>query len=636
LRPSLLCLMLLLWNRTMSNPRIFSPGNVGLWAGICLAAAATATETQPANPDRAIQDEVIYFVLPDRFANGDPGNDLGGYPDQPELSGFDPTHKGYFHGGDLIGLRQKLDYIQGLGATTLWLAPIFKNQPVQGPPGDLSAGYHGYWITDFTQVDPHFGSNDDFKALVDAAHARGMKVIMDIVINHTADVIQYRECVPPAAAALATASPDCHYRDRKAFPYTRHGGKPGQPINSGFNGDAEDLRTTANFAHLTDPGYAYTPFVPAAEAHGKVPDWLNDPIYYHNRGNSLWQGESALYGDFSGLDDLYTEHPRVLAGMIEIYQDWISRYRIDGFRVDTAKHVDDAFWRHFIPAILAHARAVGIPDFYLFGEAYALTPKALGRFTREAAFPAVLDFAFQKAAREVIADGAATRRLATLFRDDRWYANGSAGAALLPTFLGNHDMGRFGYFLQQAETSRTGAGDTIKRMQLGNLLLLFARGVPVIYYGDEQGFTGDGGDQAAREDLFPSRVASYNDNRLIGSSASTAVDNFDRGHPLYQNLAALTALLRQHPGLRRGQQLVRFSERRAGLFAFSRIDADSGREVLIVFNSAETSRTHAVPVAARSKQWHKWIGDGAATLATVSIKLTITLPALAYVVYAAD
>ena len=86
--------MLLLWNRTMSNPRIFSPGNVGLWAGICLAAAATATETQPANPDRAIQDEVIYFVLPDRFANGDPGNDLGGYPDQPELSGFDPTHKG--------------------------------------------------------------------------------------------------------------------------------------------------------------------------------------------------------------------------------------------------------------------------------------------------------------------------------------------------------------------------------------------------------------------------------------------------------------------------------------------------------------------------------------------------------------
>ncbi|PJA40146.1 MAG: alpha-amylase, partial [Lysobacterales bacterium CG_4_9_14_3_um_filter_62_6] len=64
---------------------------------------------------------------------------------------------------------------------------------------------------------------------------------------------------------------------------------------------------------------------------------------------------------------------------MEIYQDWISRYRIDGFRVDTAKHVDDAFWRHFIPAILAHARAVGIPDFYLFGEAYALTPKALGR-----------------------------------------------------------------------------------------------------------------------------------------------------------------------------------------------------------------------------------------------------------------
>ena len=86
-------------------------------------------------------------------------------------TGFDPTHKGYFHGGDLKGLTRRLDYIEGMGATAVWLSPIFKNKPVQGPLGQESAGYHGYWVTDFTRVDPHFGTDADFKAFVDAAHA---------------------------------------------------------------------------------------------------------------------------------------------------------------------------------------------------------------------------------------------------------------------------------------------------------------------------------------------------------------------------------------------------------------------------------------------------------------------------------
>ncbi|MFX4450844.1 alpha-amylase family glycosyl hydrolase, partial [Acinetobacter baumannii] len=86
------------------------------------------------------------------------------------------------------GLIRRLDYIKGMGMTALWVGPIFRNKPVQGAPGQDSAGYHGYWITDFTRVDPHFGTNADFKALVDAAHAQGLKVYMDIVANHTADV----------------------------------------------------------------------------------------------------------------------------------------------------------------------------------------------------------------------------------------------------------------------------------------------------------------------------------------------------------------------------------------------------------------------------------------------------------------
>ena len=186
---------------------------------------------------RLPQDEVIYFVLPDRFENGDPSNDRGGLSGSRLVTGFDPSSKGFYHGGDLKGLIKRLDYIQGLGVTALWVAPIFKNKPVQGPPGQESAGYHGYWLTDFTHADPHLGSDADFKALVEAAHARGMKVYMDIVVNHTADVIQLAEC---------KSQLDCPYRSIADYPYQRRGGINGAPINPGFAGERDG--SGANFA----------------------------------------------------------------------------------------------------------------------------------------------------------------------------------------------------------------------------------------------------------------------------------------------------------------------------------------------------------------------------------------------------
>jgi glycosidase len=292
---------------------------------------------------------VIYFVLPDRFANGDPANDTGGIAGDRLTHGFDPADKGFYHGGDLKGLIEKLDYIQGLGASAIWVGPIFKNKPVQGGKGQESAGYHGYWITDFLHVDPHFGTDADFAALVGAAHARGMKVYMDIIVNHTADVIQYRE-------ASNTAAP---YRSRADYPFSRRGGVAGAPINAGFAGD-DDARA-ANWAHMTDPAFAYTPYVPAGEEKAKNPAWLNNPIWYHNRGDTDWKGESAQYGDFVGLDDLVTENPRVVKGFIEIYGSWIDRFGIDGYRIDTAKHVNPQFWRAFVPAMQARARLRGIP-----------------------------------------------------------------------------------------------------------------------------------------------------------------------------------------------------------------------------------------------------------------------------------
>src|SRR5919197_1063131 len=139
-----------------------------------------------------VTDENFYFVMADRFENGDTANDRGGLPDDPLVSGFDPTKKGFYNGGDLKGLRDRIDYIRGLGTTSIWLTPSFKNKAVQLEDGP-SAGYHGSWITDFTQIDPHLGTNEDLRALSGAAHARGMKVYFDIITNHTADVIGYQQ-----------------------------------------------------------------------------------------------------------------------------------------------------------------------------------------------------------------------------------------------------------------------------------------------------------------------------------------------------------------------------------------------------------------------------------------------------------
>ena len=561
--------------------------------------------------DRLPEDEVIYFLLPDRFDNADPANDRGGLTGDRRVTGFDPADKGFYHGGDLKGVMRRLDYIQGLGATAIWVGPIFVNQPVQGRPGHESAGYHGYWITDFTHVDPHLGTDADFAALVAAAHARGMKVYMDIIANHTADIIRYAEC--PAN--------DCAYRSRADFPYVRRG-RDGAAINSGFAGDGDGR--AANFARLTDPTYAYT-VVPPGAAHVKVPSWLNDPRYYHNRGESTFAGESSRMGDFAGLDDLMTEDPRVIAGFIAIYGDWIDRFGIDGFRIDTAKHVDAAFWRAFVPAMVARAKARGIPNFHIFGEVATgdNDPALLAEHTRVDRLPSVLDFAFRRAVLDAVAAGKGTSGFVKLFDGDALYEGGAATARRLPTFLSNHDNGRVGNAIVAAAPAPAPA-EALQRAILAHAMLLTLRGVPTIYSGDEQGFTGDGGDQDAREDLFASRVATYNDNVLLGSTRTTAVANFEAGHPLYQKIATLAHLRSATPALRRGAQLVRFASDAPGLLAVSRFDPVSGREVVLAFNTAMTPLTANIEVAAASLRFAARVGAcPASAWAAGSIKVSL-------------
>jgi len=535
---------------------------------VCAVALATAPLTVYAAEyrERLPQDEVIYFLLPDRFANGDPANDRGGLRGGPLQTGFDPSAKAFFHGGDLRGVLSQLDYIQQLGATAIWLAPIFKNKPVQGNPGHESAGYHGYWITDFTRVDPHFGTEADFRTLVDAAHGRGLKVYMDIVVNHTADVIFYRECTPQS----------CPYRSRADY-----------------------------------PDHAYTPYIPKGQEHIKVPDWLNDPIYYHNRGNSTFEGESAEDGDFYGLDDLMTENPRVVQGFIDIYGAWIDRYGVDGFRIDTAKHVNPEFLQAFVPAMLARAHDRGIPNFHVFGEVYtgATDVALLARYTRLHALPAVLDFAFAVAVRESVAGNRGTDFLARVFADDVLYEGGPDSALQLATFISNHDQGRFAYFVRAA---RPGSSDeeVRKRVLLAHAMLLTLRGAPVLYYGDEQGFVGTGLDLDARQDMF---------------------GHFDRQHPLYQAFADLVRLRESTPALRRGRQITRSAGPEPGLLAISRFDPASGREVLIAFNTSTAPVSARVRVNVSSQHFSSLHGQ-CSTEITASGSYSVTLAPLDYVI----
>ena len=596
-----------------------------LQAGAALAALAFGVSAQAAPvlsavAARPVQDEVIYFLLPDRFDNGDPANDTGGLSGDRLHTGYDPTATGFYHGGDLAGVIRRLDYIKSLGATAVWVGPVMKNRPVQGPPGHESAGYHGYWITDFTQVDPHFGTNADFARLVQAAHARGLKIYMDIVINHTADVIHYREC----------PTGDCPYRSRADYPYQRHLGVDGAPINPGFAGDG--VGTADNFAHLVRPDYAYTPYLDAGDEHLKVPDWLNDPLLYHNRGNSTFAGESSTMGDFGGLDDVMTENPRVIRGMIDIYADWVRRFHVDGFRVDTAKHVDPAFWRAFVPAIRAVARDQGLPNFAIFGEVGGGPDNAVyqARFTRVADYPATIDFGFRFAVIDAVSGKGGTDRLEDLFAVDTLYAGGEAGARDLVTFVSNHDNGRIGWVVRRALPQADDA-QVLARVTLAHAMMFGLRGVPSVYAGDEQGFPSGGDDQAAREDQFGSKVPAYNAERLIGTTTTTATAHFGTDHPLFRAIADLARVRSATPALRRGQQIVRARSATPGLFAVSRIDPVDGHEVLVAFNTAATPVTAQIEIDVATTRFAALIGTCPA-LANAPGSVRLELPALGYAI----
>ncbi|MGH3126979.1 MAG: alpha-amylase family glycosyl hydrolase [Gaiellaceae bacterium] len=558
----------------------------------------------------------IYFVMPDRYANGDRANDRGGTDGGRSVSGFDPAGSGWYHGGDLKGLtgactdtRTGLARVKNLGFTALWLAPVVVQQWVQGD----SASYHGYWGLDFTKVDPHLGTEADFRAFAECAHRLGLKVYLDVVVNHTADVILL-------TGGTTYRSPDEQpYRDCKGKPFS-----------------AQRYAGGKRFPCLSVRYQPRQAIVLPEKRNLKAPAWLNDVRRYHNRGDIEFSSCSAgclEQGDFFGLDDVFTEQPFVVDGLAKVWGDWIRAYRIDGFRVDTAKHVDRAFFGAWMPKIRAAARAAGVPAFEVFGEVFETDAATLASFVRERGVSEVIDFPLQDALMRYAGGSAGARGISTRLGDDDYFRLGDGVAPSPVTFLGNHDVGRAA--LKIKEQGGGEGAELLARDLFGHSLLYLLRGAPTVFYGDEVGMIGRGGDKAARQDFFPTAVAEWRTEERVGSPAIGTGSSFDLvTHPVSEHLRALGALRDRHPALSTGASFVRLA--REGTLVVSRIDRETRREYLAAFNASETAATVTVQTATPSSAWAPLLGAATATTSLANGRSTLRIPPLSAVLYRAD
>jgi glycosidase len=572
-------------------------------AGAALAALAAPPARAP------IASQRIYFVMTDRYANGDTSNDRGGLTGSRSATGYDPADVGWFHGGDFKGLTGNctstttgLARLKDLGFNTVWVTPPLGQKAVQGD----SAGYHGYWITDFTHIDPHLGTDADFGAFVECAHSLGMKVIMDVVVNHTADVI-----IPSGGSSYSGV----RYRDCN--------GKPFDPAR---------YVTARSFPCLKASNMPHPPVLFGDDRNAKKPDWLNDPTRYHNRGDidfGRCSEQCVEQGDFFGLDDLFTEQSAVMTGLADVYAEWIRKYKLDGFRIDTARHVNAAFFRLWVPRILAAARAAGVPDFQLFGEVFDANTLNLVPFVRDRGLPNLLDFPFQDAAVGFAAGESPASGLATRLGDDDYFRLPDGLAPTPPTFLGNHDMGRAAALIRGR--SSAGGDALLKRDLLAHDLLYLLRGAPVVYYGDEVGMMGSGGDKAARQDMFPTQVAEWRTEPRVGGGPIGAGSSFAQtNHPVAVHLRALGRLRDENPALSTGATIVRASTR--SVLAVSRIDAAARREYVAFFNAGTSAARVGVATASGATTWTTLLGSPA----DVRGSLTLTVPALSAVLVRAN
>ena len=538
---------------------------------LLLALATTSFAATPtADPVKVgLSKDLIYFVFPDRYLNGDTSND--------SFPGYNPRETAFFHGGDLKGLTgtcsegdNGLARIKKLGFTAVWVTPLV----VQQKPTPNGAGYHGYWGIDFLNVDPHLGTKADMVAFAACAKKLNLKLILDVVTNHTGDVIAYND-------KTAYLSPDL--------------------------------------------------------LNAKNPAWLNDLSNYHNVGSmsNCWgDGPCIQIGDFYGLDDIATEKPVVYNGWADVYGQWIKEYGLSGFRVDTARHVDDEFFKNWSPQINAAAKSVGIDNFTIFGEVWDVNPINLMNYVRKNKIQTVLDFPFQRTAAEFAAGYSDATVVENLFAYDDLYTTATSDASNLVTFLGNHDMGRAAKIIESKRINKS--SELLPRTLLGHALMYLTRGIPSVYYGDEVGMigTGSGSDQLARQDMFPTKVGIWKTEARVGSKPIGTGDSFSitDSHPIAKYLKVLAALRSSNPGLANSSMQIRYAKDE--LLVISKKDDAENREYLVAFNSSTKVMKASITSATSTGGWKILLGKP--TMSNKNEVVTITVPALSTVVLKAN
>jgi glycosidase len=583
------------------------------------AVAASLSQVMPRPVNST---ESTYFLLTDRYANGTEDNDYGGGYFQ---GGFDPYGMYNFHGGDFVGLTANLDRLKRLGFTSIWVTPPVVND---------DNGYHGYWGIDFMNVDPHLGTNEEFKTFVDTAHSKGMKVIMDIVVNHTANLIRYTDNDDETFFTLAERP----YKDAAGTVFDLES-------KAAFTNTCETNGEQNCFPMLNAGSFPHTYAQSMTEL--VQPDFLKDPTNYHNRGDATacnWvPGDCQMFGDFIGLDDVFTEKPEVVQGWIDAYGHWVREYGIDGFRFDTAKHVNKEFWASFVPAMNAAAADVNKGELTMFSEAWMDDPYQFSEWYRSNAPQSALDFPAQKTfTRYGGGYGNGSSLLSLLARDDYFNTGNQPGVTRnaygLTTFLGNHDMGR-GNAKIIANTGDTGTNLT-KRVQLTNAVMFLLRGAPSVYYGDELGLIGSGGDADARQDLMSTTyMDQWQTEERVGAGArgtKSLLSSKNETHPLFVYIKSLQTLRNTYPALKDGATIARMASDKVAAWSRIRLDgtkADSRREYVVVTNSGINAAVVTVPVALKNARYVGVFGTKSKPVSSSKYGLKITVPARSALVF---